>query len=139
MNMIKKDINNKRKRPERGRLKFIDSYRFMASGLGNLVNNLVEPHKKLLIDILKQRFPNTYLLYNNNIDKFKLLLRKGVYPYEYMDSWEKFELPVPLDKKHYYSNLNDSNISNKDIEQLKIVCDALKIDNLGQYHDLYVQ
>ena len=111
----------------------------MASGLGNLVNNLVEPHKKLLIDILKQRFPNTYLLYNNNIDKFKLLLRKGVYPYEYMDSWEKFELPVPLDKKHYYSNLNDSNISNKDIEQLKIVCDALKIDNLGQYHDLYVQ
>ena len=139
MNMIKKDTNNKKKRPETYRLKFIDSYRFMASKLENLVTNLVEPHKKLSIDILKQRFPNTYRLCNNNIDKFKLLLRKGVYPYEYMDSWEKFELPVPLDKKHYYSKLNDSNISDKDIEHVKNVCDTLKIDNLGQYHDLYVQ
>ena len=51
----------------------------------------------------------------------------------------EFELPVPLDKKHYYSNLNDSNISNKDIQHVKIVCDTLKIDNLGQYDDLYVQ
>ena len=46
MNMIKKDTNNKKKRPETYRLKFIDSYRFMASGLENLFNNLVEPHKK---------------------------------------------------------------------------------------------
>ena len=51
----------------------------------------------------------------------------------------KFELSVALDKKLYYSNLNDSNISNKDIEHVKIVCDTLKIDNLGQYDDLYVQ
>ena len=51
----------------------------------------------------------------------------------------KFELPVPLDKKLYYSNLNDSNISNKDIEHVQIVCNTLKIDNLGQYDDLYVQ
>ena len=42
-----------------------------------------------------------------------------------MDSWEKFELPVPLDKKHYYSKLNDSNISDKDIEHVKNVCDNL--------------
>ena len=55
-----------------------------------------------------------------------------------MDSWGKFELLIPLDKKHY-SKLNDSNISNKDIEHVKNVCDTLKIDNLGQYHDLYVQ
>ena len=100
MNMIKKDTNNKKRRPETYRLKFIDSYRFMASKLENLVTNLAEPHKKLSIDILKQRFPNTYQLCNNNIDKFKLLLRKGVYPYEYMDSWDKFKLPILLDKKH---------------------------------------
>ena len=111
----------------------------MASGLENLVNNLVQPHNKLSIDVLKPRFPNTYQLSNNNIDKFKLLLRKGIYPYECMDSWENFELPVPLDKKHYYSKLNDSNISDKDTEHVKNVCDTLKIDHLGQYHDLYVQ
>ena len=44
-NMVKKDTNNNKKRPETYRLKFIDSYIFMASGLENLVNNLVEPHK----------------------------------------------------------------------------------------------
>ena len=82
----------------------------MASRLENLVINLVEPHKKLSIDILKQRFPNTYRSCNNNIDKFQLL-RKGFYPYQYMDSWEKFELPIPLDKKYYDSKLNDSNIT----------------------------
>ena len=56
-----------------------------------------------------------------------------------MDSWEKFELPVPLDKKLYYSELKDSNISDKDIEHVKNVCNTLKIDNLGKYNDLYVQ
>ena len=56
-----------------------------------------------------------------------------------MDSWKKFELPIPLDIKHYYSKLNDSNISDKYIEHVKNICDTLKIDNLGQYHDLYVQ
>ena len=111
----------------------------MASTLNNLVNNLLEPHKNLSVDMLKQRFPNAYQLCNDNIDKFKLLLRKGVYPYEYMDSWDKFDLPVPLDKKHYYSELNDSNISDEDINHVKNVCNTLKITNLGQYHDLYVQ
>ena len=133
MNMIKRDINNRKKRPETYRLKFIDTYRFMASGLENLVNNLVEPRKKLSIDRLKQRFSNTYRLCNNNIDTFKLLLRKAVYPYECMDSCEKFELPIPSDKKYYYSKLNDGNISDEDIEHVKNVCDTLKIDNLGQY------
>ena len=53
-----------------------------------------------------------------------------------MDSWEKFELPVPLDKKHYYSKLNDSNINDKDIEHVKNLCDTFNIDTLRQYHDL---
>ena len=108
----------------------------IASKLENL--DILKQRSRLSIDTLKQRSPNTCRLCNNNIDRFKLLLRKGVDPYEYMDSWEKFKLPVPLDKKHYYSKLNDSNIRDKDIEHVKRVCDILKIDNLGQYHDLYV-
>ena len=73
------------------------------------------------------------------MEKFKLLLRKGVYPYEYMDSWDKFKLSVPLDKKHYYSELNDSNINDSDIKHVKNICSTLNINNLGEYHDLYVQ
>ena len=62
MNVAKKDTTNKKKRPDTYRLKFIDSYRFMASKLENLVTNLVEPHKNLSIDTLKQIFFDKYQL-----------------------------------------------------------------------------
>ena len=55
-----------------------------------------------------------------------------------MRSWKNFEEPVPLDKKYYYSEFNDVNISDSDIEHVKKVCEAFNITNLGDYHDLYV-
>ena len=67
------------------------------------------------------------------------MLRKGVYPYEYMDSWEKFSEPMPLDNEYYCSNVNDQNISVSDIDHINNVCNTFKIYNLGKYHDLYVK
>ena len=80
-------------------IKFIDRLRYMPQSLSNLVDNLAELNKTLPATTLINRFFNTYKLSKNNIEKFKLLLRKGVYPYEYMRSWENFKEPVPLDKK----------------------------------------
>ena len=143
MNVKKKKKKNnaitEKKRPERYSLRFIDSFRFKKSKLEDLVNNLTEPYKNLSDNELKQRFYNTCQLCGDNMEKSKLLSRKGVYPYEYMDSWEKFKLPVPLDKKHYYSELNDSNISDEGVNHIKNVCSTFNINNLGEYHDLYVQ
>ena len=48
----------------------------------------------------------TFKLSNNDINKFLLLLRKGVYPYEYMDDWEKFNETTLPEKEEFYSNLN---------------------------------
>ena len=79
-------------------LRFIDSYRHMDRSLDALVKNLAEPGKNISIDVLKQRFYNTYQLCDNNTKQFKLLLRKGVYPYEYMDLWNKFKELKPFDK-----------------------------------------
>ena len=43
-----------------------------------------------------------------------MLLRKGVYPYEYMDSWERFNETSLPDKKAFYSELNLEDITDKD-------------------------
>ena len=56
----------------------------MQSSLAKPVDNLVQPGKNIPVQVLQERFPNTYKLSHNNDVKFKLLLRKGVYLYEYM-------------------------------------------------------
>ena len=53
------------------------------------------------INGLNKKFPNTYRFCNGDINKFVLLLRKGVYPYKYMDSWEKFNETSLPDKKSF--------------------------------------
>ena len=67
-----------------------------------------------------------------------MLLRKGVYPYEYMDSQEKFnETSLPA-KKDFYSKLTLEDISDKDYDTLKKCLKEYCTDK-GDYHDLYVQ
>ena len=70
-------------------------------------------HKKP-IDELKEKFPSIYQFFNDDLNKFDLLLRKGVYPYGYMDNWEKFVENTLPPKKDFYSNLNLEDISDKD-------------------------
>ena len=66
-------------------------------------------YKKDFDKELIKRFSNTYRFCNGDINKFILLLRKAVYPCEYMDSWERFyETSLP-DKEAFYSNLNIKN------------------------------
>ena len=93
---------------------------------------------------LVQRFANIYKFCNGDLSKFILLLRKGFYPYEYMDSWERFnEISLP-DKESFYSNLNMEDITDVDHRHAKRVFNEvapknLSNKNLGDYHDLYVQ
>ena len=68
-----------------------------------------------------------------------LLLRKGVYPYEYMDSWERFNETSLPDKEAFYSNLNMEDIPDIDYKHAKIVLKNFIDTNVGDYHDLYVQ
>ena len=110
--------------------------------------NCKQRYKKKFNKELIKRFASTYEFCNNNttgsssserINKFVLLLRKGVYPYEYADTWEKFsEISFPS-KEDFYSNLNIEDISDIDYRHANNVFKVFKLENLGNYQDLYVQ
>ena len=63
---------------------------------------------------LLERFANTSTFCDNDINKFIMLLRKGVYPYEYIDGWDKFNEKIIPSKESFYSNLTLENISETD-------------------------
>ena len=75
-------------------------------------------------------FPSLYQFCNGDLNKFVLLLRKGVYPHEYMDSWGRFNETSLLDKKDFYSELNKKDITHKDYEHYQKVWEVFEIKNL---------
>ena len=94
---------------------------------------------KTVNTIIKNKFPSTFCLVNGNIDKFILLLKKGVYPYEYMNDWKKSEETELSSDNEFYSNLYLKNISKGDFKHAENVWKTFNIKSLGEYHDLYVQ
>ena len=88
---------------------------------------------------LIERFVNIYEFCNGDLNKIILLLRKGVYPYEYMDNWERFYEISLTDKEFFYSSLNMKNIDDIDYRHGNNVFKKFKLKNLGEYPDLYVQ
>ena len=95
--------------------------------------------RKIPLNKLFKKLSSVYQFFNGNLNKFVMLLGKGVYPFEYMDSWEKFNETTLPPKKDFYSNLNLEDISDEDYAHAQKVWDVFKIKNLGEYHDLYVQ
>ena len=95
-------------------------------------------YSKLINEAIK-KFLITNKFCNGNLNKFVLLLRKGVYFYEDMDSWGKFGETTLPDKEAFYSKLNLEDITNKDYAHAHKVCKVFEIKNRGEYHDLYVQ
>ena len=108
-------------------LRFIDSFKVMASSLDSFTSNLVRGSRKLF------GFEDYSEL------QYNLLTRKGIYPYEYMSSWDKFEESQLSPIEAFYSNLNMSNVSKGDYEHAQRVWKEFRIHNLGEYHDLYLK
>ena len=79
-----------------------------------------------------------YQFRNGDLNKFVLLLRKGVYPYKYMDSWETFNETSLPPKKYFYSELTLEDITDKEYNHTQKVFAEFCTD-IGDYHDLYVQ
>ena len=84
-----------KKEPEN---KFTDSMKTMMSSLSQSIDKISEINKKISQIELIEKFPNIHKLCNTDLDRFVLLLRKGVYPYEYMNGWEGFNETLPPKK-----------------------------------------
>ena len=92
--------------------------------------NCKQRYRKKFNKELKKRFASTYEFCNNDLNKFVLLLRKCVYPYEYMDAWEKFNKISLPSKEDFYSNLNMEGINDIDFRHTNNVFKVFKLQNL---------
>ena len=107
-------------------LTFLDSFQFMSSSLDKLVSNL----------------PNDAFMYTSEEfqdKKLKLMSQKGVYPYDYMDSFDRYDEQTLPAKKEFYSIMNDQHILDEDYNHAQNVWKTFKLRNMGEYHDLYLK
>ena len=86
-------------------------------------------YTKLANESIKN-FPTLYKFCNGDLNKFFLLLSKGIYSYEYIDSWERFNGKTISPKEAFYSELNLENVTDKGYEHVKKVWKAFEIKNL---------
>ena len=98
--------------------------RSMIISLSKSIDKVSEIDRKKSYDSLIEKFYNTYQLCNKDLNKFALLLRKGVYPYEYMDNWKRFKEELLPDKEYFYSELNKEHITDEDYTLAQKVWDT---------------
>ena len=106
------------------KIRFIDSFKFLPASLETLVNNLPE-----------DAFNNLGRYYKG--DELRLIKRKGVYPYEYMNTEERFNETKLPPKETFYSRLSGEGITNEDYKHALNVWDVFKMETFKDYHELY--
>ena len=106
-------------------IRFLDSFKFTLSGLNGLVKNLSREDLK-----------ETARFFGEKID---LVSRKGVYPYEFMDDFEKFKKQSLPKKTSFFSRLKQEKISEEDFLHAQKVWKEFGLKNMGDYHDLYLK
>ena len=107
-------------------LLFLDSFQFMSSSLDNLTKNL--PDDAFIFT--QQEFTG---------EQFNLMKQKGTYPYDYMDSFQKFndtQLPI---KKDFFSILYNEHITHEQYDHAQTVWNTFNLKTMGDYHDLYLK
>ena len=107
-------------------LTFIDSFQFMSSSLDKLVSNLPKEAFKYTSEEFTGKEPSQ-------------MSQKGVYPYDYMDSFEKFDQTELPTKDQFYSVLNDQQITNDEYDHARKVWKTFNIKTMGENHDLYLK
>ena len=106
-------------------IRFLDSFKFTLSGLEKLVENLSREDMK-----------ETARFFGETLS---LVSRKGVYPYEFMDDFEKFKKQSLPKKTFFFSRLTQEKVSDENFEHAQKVWKEFELKNMGDYHDLYLK
>jgi hypothetical protein len=108
-------------------LRFVDSFKFLGSSLDNLAKSMNRS--------------DFYHLQKSVTDanQFELLLRKGIYPYEHMKTWQSYEEKKLPHQDKFFSSITNEVISETQYQHAKLIWDTFKIKDMGQYTDLYLK
>ena len=106
-------------------MRFIDSCRFMLNSLGNLAKNLTPDKFKAVRKCFGERY--------------ELMIRKGVYPYDYADGPAKLEETQLPSKEAFFSTLTGEHISDEDYAHAQRVWEVFECKTLRDYHNLYLE
>ena len=109
----------------RHEIRFLDSFKFTLAGLSSLVENLP-----------KEELKETARFFG---DRSELVSRKGVYPYEFMDGFEKFEKRQLPKKTSFFSRLNQEKVTDANYQRAQKIWEEFAIKNMGEFHDLYLK
>ena len=109
-----------------GGLRFIDSMQFMPNSLEQLAASTKPDDLKIMMQ------------FEGDPYRRSLLTRKGVFPYEHMDSFERFNEESLPPKEAFYSKLKMEGITDEDYEHAQRVWESRECNTLQDYHDLYL-
>ena len=106
-------------------IRFLDSFKFTLAGLSSLVENLPKEELKETIRFFGKRS--------------ELVSQKGVYPYEFMDGFDKFEKKQLPKKAAFFSRLNQEKVTDENYQRAQKVWEEFSVKNMGEFHDLYLK
>ncbi|XP_060875707.1 uncharacterized protein LOC132948988 [Metopolophium dirhodum] len=110
-------------------IRFVDTFRFMATSLSTLANNLITPNL--------EKFRITAKHFSNN--DLPLVTRKGVYPYDFTDDWSKLEQTSLPPIEDFYSVLTEEHVKDTEYQFAVEVWNHFNCQTLGEYSDLYLK
>ena len=103
-----------------------DSFQLMGSSLDKLVSNLPKEDLKYTSEEFTGK-------------KLNPMSQTGMYPYDYMDCFEKFDQTELPTKEQFYSVLNDQHVTNGEYDHTRKVWKTFNVKTMGEYHDLYLK
>jgi hypothetical protein len=121
-------------------IRFIDSFSFMASSIEKIADSIKGKNKEITPKLIKQ-WRNSFKYCSEqfkNDDQFLTMISKGIYPYDYIDSYDKLNSQTLPSSKDFYSKLNNSSISDKDYKTALNNYKILDCKSFMDYHKYYL-